>query len=189
MKYLIILLALIPAFIVGTITLHSMGFGWFDSCVAWSENAFSMSVPHPVHLWYYLSVVMGRSALWLLIIAFWISPAYTFLRFDLREFKKLLGGFAVGYAIAHLLFFVLAHHWSLQSLGNAMVNHLFLSFGAGALLILALSPLSKASYKLLYLGVVAVMIHLLLGYKTLHLEHIITLSLLTTAMALRLIKK
>lgn len=189
MKYLIILLALIPAFIVGTITMHSMGFGWFDNCVAWCENAFSLSVPHPVHLWYALSVVMGRSALWLLIIAFWISPAYVFLRFDLREFKKLLGGFAVGYAIVHLLFFALAHHWSLQSLGNAMVNHLFLSFGVAALLILALSPLVKASYKLLYLGIVAVMIHLLLGYKILHLEHIIAISLLATAMALRLIKR
>ena len=70
-----------------------------------------------------------------------------------------------------------------------MVNHLFLSFGVAALLILALSPLVKASYKLLYLGIVAVMIHLLLGYKILHLEHIIAISLLATAMALRLIKR
>jgi DMSO/TMAO reductase YedYZ heme-binding membrane subunit len=189
MKYLIILLALIPAFIVGTIIVHSMGFGWFDSCVVWCENAFGVIVPHPLHLWYYLSTLMGRSALWILIVAFWVTPAYTYIRFDLREFKKLLGGFAVGYAIVHLLFFALAHHWSLQSLGNAMVNHLFLSFGAGALLILALSPLSKASYKILYLGVVAMMIHLLLAYKILHLEHIIALSLLATAMALRLIKR
>ncbi len=189
MKYLIILLALIPTFIAMTIYGHSMGMEWFDSCVAWCENAFSVSVPRPAHLWYYLSVVMGRSALWLLIIAFWVTPAYTYIRFDLREFKKLLGGFAVGYAVVHLLFFTLAHHWSPASLGNAMAHHLFLSFGAGALLILTLSPLFKTSYKLLYLGVVAVMIHLLLGYKTLHLEHIIAISLIAMAMALRLIKR
>lgn len=174
---------------MGAVYTHSLGFVWFDEAVAWCENAFTAHIPHPIHLFYYLSVMAGKSALWILIFSFWISPLYTFVRFDLREFKKLLGGFAVGYALLHLFFFAFAYGFSANALGNAMMNHPFLSFGVGALLILALSPWSKTGYKFLYLGVVAVIIHLLLGYKMLSLEHIVAVSLLATAMALRLIKR
>lgn len=174
---------------MGVVYVHTLGFESFDTAVAWFENAFESHVPHPKFLFYYLSFMAGKSALWILIFAFWITPLYTFVRFDLREFKKLLGGFSIGYAFLHLLFFALAYGFSSEALGNAMAHHPFLSFGAGALLILVLSPLSKAGYKFLYLGVVAVMIHLLLGNKMLSMEHIVAVSLLATAMALRLIKR
>ncbi len=174
---------------MGVVYTHTFDFSWFDGAVAWCENAFGAYVPHPLHLYYYLSVIAGKTALWILIFAFWISPLYVFVRFDLREFKKLLGGFVIGYALVHVLFFALAYGFNVTALGRAIMNYPFLSFGVGALFILALAPLSKAGYKFLYLGVVAVMIHLLIGYKTLSLEHIIAISLLATAMALRLIKR
>jgi len=189
MRYLIFFLALIPLLAMGVVYTHAFEFSWFDAAVMWCENAFGAHVPHPLHPYYYLSVMAGKSALWMLIFAFWISPFYTFVRFDLREFKKLLGGFVIGYALVHLLFFALAYGFNASALGKAMSHYPFLSFGVGALFILALAPLSKAGYKLLYLGVVAVMVHLLLGYKTLSMEHIIAISLLATAMALRLIKR
>lgn len=189
MRYLILFLALIPLLAIGIVYTHTFEFSWFDGAVAWCENAFGTHVPHPLHLYYYLSVMAGKSALWMLIFAFWISPLYTFFRFDLREFKKLLGGFVLGYAFIHLLFFVLAYRFDVTALARVMMHYPFLSFGVGALLILALAPLSKAGYKFLYLGVVAVIIHLLLGYKTLSMEHIVAISLLATAMALRLIKR
>ncbi|HEX5711039.1 MAG TPA: hypothetical protein VFX68_06795 [Sulfuricurvum sp.] len=189
MRYLIFFLALIPLLAMGVVYAHTLGFEWFDAAVVWCENAFGIHVFHPRHLFYYLSFMAGKSALWILIFAFWISPLYTFVRFDLREFKKTLGGFSIGYAFLHLLFFALAYGFSVNALSKAMMNHPFLSFGVGALLILALAPLSKAGYKFLYLGVVAVIIHLLLGDKILSLEHIVAVSLLATAMALRLIKR
>jgi hypothetical protein len=189
MRYIIVLLALIPLIFMGVIFLYGSGFVWFDELVIWFENAFSFTLPVVSSKLYYLSKVAGLSALWLLILAFWVQPLRTYIRFDLVEFKKLLGGFAVGYALLHLLFFIAAHQFSLGHIGKLFLSHLFLSVGFAALLILAIAPNVKAWYKLLYIGIVLVIIHLLLGYRMLETPHIIAISLLSLGLALRLIKR
>lgn len=189
MKYIIVLLALIPLMFMGVIFLYGSGIVWFDELVVWGVNTFSFTLPIVSNKLYYLSKVSGVSALWLLILAFWVQPLRTYIRFDLVEFKKLLGAFAIGYAILHLLLFIAAHQFALGHLGKLFFSHLFLSVGLAALLVLAIAPNIKAWYKLLYIGIVLVIIHLLLGYRTLETPHIIAISLLSLGLALRLIKR
>lgn len=168
---------------------YGSGIEWFDELVAWGENAFSSTLPTLKNKLYFLSKIAGTSALWLLILAFLVQPLRTYIRFDLVEFKKLLGGFALGYAALHLLFFIASHQFALGHIGKLFLTHLFLSVGLGAVLILSIAPHVKAWYKLLYIGVVLVIIHLLLGYRTLETEHIVAISLLALGLALRLIKR
>lgn len=162
---------------------------WFDESVVWCEQAFSYTLPVSTNKLYFLSKIAGLSALWLLILAFWVQPLRTYIRFDLVEFKQLLGGFAVGYAALHLLFFFTAYHFSMSLIGKLFINHLFLTVGLGALLILSIAPQVKSWYKFLYIGVVLVIIHILLGYRTLETIHIVAISLLSLGLALRLIKR
>ena len=189
MKYIIVLLALIPLMFMGLLFFYGSGLEWFDALVLWSENAFSYSLPVVGNKLYFLSKIAGESALWLLISAFWVQLLRTYIRFDLVEFKKLLGGFAIGYALLHVLFFIAAHQFAIAHLGKLFFTHLFLSVGFAALLVLAIAPNVKAWYKLLYIGVVLVIIHLLLGYRTLETPHIIAISLLSLGLSLRLIKR
>lgn len=189
MKYLIILLSLVPMIGMAVFFLYGSGIEWFDASIVWLENAFSFTLPTVNNKLYYLSKVAGISALWILILAFWVNPLHTYVRFDLREFKKLLGGFAVAYALLHLVFFIAAHQFALSHLGKLFFSHLFLSVGFGALLVLSIAPNIKAWYKLLYIGVVLVIIHLLLGYRSLSDLHIVAISLLSLGLALRLIKR
>jgi len=174
---------------MGIFFLYGSGIAWFDGLVVWGENAFSSSLPVVKNKLYFLSSVAGWSALWLLIFAFWVQPLRTFIRFDLVEFKKLLGGFAIGYALLHFLFFIAAHQFAIGYIGKLFINHLFLSVGLGALLILSIAPQVKSWYKFLYIGIVLVIIHLLLGYRTLEMSHIVAISLLSLGLALRLIKR
>lgn len=174
---------------MGTLFFYGMGIEWFDSLVIWGQNAFSYTLPSVGNKLYFLSKIAGVSALWLLILAFWVQPLRTYLRFDLVEFKKLFGGFAIGYALLHLLFFIAAHQFAIAHLGKLFFTHLFLSVGFAALLVLAITPNIKAWYKLLYIGIVLVIIHLLLGYRTLETSHIVAISLLSLGLALRLIKR
>ena len=189
MRYIIVLLALVPLMFMGIFFLYGSGIAWFDELVVWGENAFSSSLPVVKNKLYFLSSVAGISALWLLILAFWVQPLRTYIRFDLVEFKKLLGGFAIGYAALHLLFFFASHQFALGHIGKLFFTHLFLTVGLGALLVLSITPHVKAWYKILYIGVVLVIIHLLLGYRTLDTHHIIAISLLSLGLALRLIKR
>ena len=174
---------------MGSVFLYGSGILWFDAGVVWLENAFSFALPVVSNKLYYLSKVSAVSALWILILAFWVNPLHTYARFDLREFKKLLGGFAIGYALLHVLFFIAAHQFAIGYIGKLFVNHLFLSVGMGALLVLSIAPQVKSWYKFLYIGIVLVIIHLLLGYRTLENTHIIAISLLSLGLALRLIKR
>jgi hypothetical protein len=189
MKYIIVLLSLIPLLFMSLFFLYGTGIEWFNALVVWLEKAFSFTLPVVNNKLYYLSKIAGLSALWLLVFAFWVQPLRTYIRFDLVEFKKLLGGFAVGYALLHLLLFIAAHNYSLRHIGELFLNHLFLAVGFGALLVLSIAPNVKAWYKFLYIGVVLVIIHLLLGYRILEMSHIIAISLLSLGLALRLIKR
>jgi hypothetical protein len=174
---------------MGILFLYGMGIEWFDELVMWGENVFSYTLPVVKNKLYFLSKIAGIAALWLLIFAFWVQPLRTYIRFDLVEFKKLLGGFAVGYAALHLLFFIAAHDFSLSYIGKLFFTHLFLTVGLGALLVLSIASQVKSWYKFLYIGIVLVIIHLLLGYRTLETTHIIAISLLSLGLALRLIKR
>lgn len=174
---------------MGAIFLDGLEMGWFESLRRGIETTLGITFPAPANRLYYLSRLSGLSALWLLIAAFWVSPLRTYLRFDLVEFKKLLGSFAIGYGVLHLLLFVAAHHFSLRSLGGVFASHLFLTVGLAALLLLSVVPHIKAWYKLLYIAVVLVIVHLLLGYRTLETAHIVAISLLSLGLALRLVKK
>lgn len=189
MRYLLIFLALLPLWVIGSLFFYGMGFEWFDEIVAWTQNTFALPLPNMPNKLSYLSQIAGKSALWMLILAFWVNPLRTYLRFDLVEFKKLLGGFAVAYAVLHLFLFVAAHQFDLAHVGKLFLSHLFLVVGFGALLVLAVAPQVKSWYKFLYIGVVLVIIHLLLGYPALETPHIIGISLLSLGLALRLIKR
>lgn len=169
--------------------IYGSGIVWFDGLVVGLKNAFSFSIPSVENKLYFLSKIAGITSLWILILAFWVNPLHTYARFDLREFKKLLGGFAVFYALLHLILFIAAHQFAVAHLGKLFFTHLFLSIGLAALLILAIAPQVKSWYKLLYIGIVLVIIHLLLGYRTLETTHIIAISLLSLGLALRLIKR
>lgn len=189
MRYILIFLALIPLILMGTLFVYGTGIEWFDACVVWCEQTFSLTLPSGPNKLYLVSKIGGISALWILILAFWVNPLHTYVRFDLREFKKLLGGFAVVYGTLHLLFFIAAHQFAVGHLGKLFFSHLFLSVGFAALLVLSIAPNIKAWYKFLYIGVVLVIIHLLLGYRTLSDLHIMAISLLSLGLALRLIKR
>jgi hypothetical protein len=169
--------------------IYGLGIEWFDASVEWLENAFAFTLPVVSNKLYYLSKIAGLSALWILLLAFWVQPLHTYVRFDLREFKKLLGGFAVVYAALHLVLFVAAHQFAVAHIGTLFVNHLFLSVGLGALMVFSIAPQVKSWYKFLYIGVVLVIIHLLLGYPMLGNTHVIAISLLSLGLALRLIKR
>lgn len=189
MRYILIFLALIPLMLIGTLFVYGSGVEWFDTFVVWFEETFSLMLPSAPNKLYLLAKIAGISALWLLIFAFWVQPLRTYIRFDLVEFKKLLGAFALGYAILHLLFFIAAYQFAVAPIGKLFISHLFLSVGLGALLVLSVAPQVKSWYKFLYIGIVLVIIHLLLGYRTLETAHIVAISLLSLGLALRLIKR
>lgn len=189
MRIFILFLALIPLLIAGAVFLDGMELEWFESLRGWIETAFDIAFPTPSNRLYYLSKLFGVSGLWLLIAAFWVNLLRTYLRFDLVEFKKLLGAFAIGYGVLHLVLFVAAHGFALGRLFVMFANHLFLGAGLAALLVLAITPHVKAWYKLLYIGVVLVIVHLLLGYRELTPEHILAITLLSLGLALRLVKR
>ncbi len=189
MRIVITFLALVPLFVMGAIFLDGWEMAWFESFREGIETTFGIRFPVPENRLYYLSGFSGLSAVWVLIAAFWVNPLRTYLRFDLVEFKKLLGAFAVGYGLLHLLLFLAAHRFDIATLGRLFGTHLFLAAGLGALLVMAIAPHVKAWYKLLYVGVVLVIVHLLLGYRTLAPEHIWMISLLSLGLALRLIKR
>jgi DMSO/TMAO reductase YedYZ heme-binding membrane subunit len=174
---------------MGAVFLDGLELAGFETIRQWIENAFGIAFPEPRHRLYYLAKIAGISALWLLIAAFWVQPLRTCLRFDLVEFKKLLGAFTIGYALLHLILFVASHRFSLPALGELFVSHLFLGVGFAALLVIAITPHVKAWYKLLYIGVVLVIVHLLLGYRELTTPHILAITLLSLGLALRLIKR
>lgn len=169
--------------------LHSFHFEWLDPFLGWIEHTLSIRIVEPSVMAYFLSTLAGRSALWILIAAFYIQPLYVWIRFDLREFKQLLGGFAVAYALLHGVLFIVAHDEALAHLGRLFTQHLFLGFGVAGLLLLSFAPLIKSWYKLLYIAVVLVMIHVMLGYHSLNHEHVLGLSLLALGLALRLVKR
>lgn len=189
MKYLIIFLSLIPMISMSVFFLYGFGIEWFDASVQWLENVFAFTLPVVSNKLYYLSKVAGLSALWILILAFWVQPLRTYVRFDLVEFKKLFGAFALVYAALHMVFFFASHQFALGHIGKLFVDHLFLSVGLGALIVLSFASQVKSWYKILYIGVVLVIIHILLGYRTLENTHIIAISLLSLGLALRLIKR
>ncbi|MCK9371754.1 MAG: hypothetical protein M0P91_01040 [Sulfuricurvum sp.] len=189
MRIVLIFLALVPFALMSAIFLDGWEMAWFESLRVSLEAAFGFSFPHPSHRLYYLSKLAGLSSLWLFVAAFWITPLRTFVRFDFVPFKKLLGGFAVGYAFLHLGLFFASHGFSPALLSRLSVTHPFLIAGMAALVVLALAPWIKAWYRLIYLGIVLIIIHLLTGYRVLGLEHILAISLLTTALALRLVKR
>lgn len=189
MRYILIVLALTPLMVMGTLFFYGMGVEWFDSFVSWSKQTFAITLPSAPNKLNLLSKIAGSSALWILILAFLVQPLRTYIRFDLLEFKKLLGGFALGYILLHLLFFIAAYQFDISSIGKLFFTHLFLSVGLVAFLILAIAPNVKAWYKFLYIGVVLVIIHLLLGYRTLSDLHIVAISLLSLGLALRLLKR
>lgn len=169
--------------------LHSFHIEWFDSLLSWIEEAFKIQIAQSANMAYFLSKLAGSSALWMLIVAFYVQPMYVYLRFDLREFKKMVGGFAVAYALLHTILLVMAHDYAFGYLGKQMMHHLFLGVGMAALVLLSIAPLIKAWYKLLYIAVVLVMMHVMLGYNTLNHEHVLGLSLLALGLALRLVKR
>lgn len=189
MRIIIIFLALLPFITIVAVFLDGLQMGWFESIRQGLESTFGFRFPEPVHRLYFLSKLAGMSALSILIMAFWVNPLRTYLRFDLVEFKKLLGAFAVGYALLHLLLFIAAHHFSLPMMGKLFLLHPFLAVGLGALLVLSIAPQVKSWYRLIYIGVVLVIIHLLLGYRSLDMFHIVAISLLSLGLALRLVKR
>jgi DMSO/TMAO reductase YedYZ heme-binding membrane subunit len=189
MRYVIIFLALIPMAAMGVVYLHGEGIGWCEALIGWGEHTFAYSVPHPQSRLYFLSIMASLSALWLLILAFWINPLHTFMRFDLVPFKRLIGGFAIGYAVLHVIFFAASHYFSVAYLGKLFFSYPFLAAGAGALVIFSVATWVRAWYRLLYIAVVLVIIHLLLGYRTLDMTHIVAVSLLSMGLALRLVKR
>lgn len=189
MKYLIIFLSLIPMISISVFFLYGLGIEWFDAFVEWLQNAFGFTFPVVKNKLYYLSKIAGLSALWIFILAFWVQPLRTYVRFDLVEFKKLLGAFALVYATLHMVLFFASHQFALGHIGKLFIDHLFLSVGLGALIVLSIASQVKSWYKILYIGVVLVIVHLLLGYRMLENTHIIAVSLLSLALALRLIKR
>lgn len=189
MRIVLIFLALIPFTVMGAIFLDGLEMAWFESLRESLEAAFGFSFPHPSHRLYYLSKLAGLSSLWLFVAAFWITPLRTFVRFDFVPFKKLIGGFAVGYAFLHFGLFLASHGFSPVFLSRLLVTHTFLAAGMAALVVMAVVPWIKSWYRLVYLGVVLIIIHLLTGYRVLGPEHVLAITLLTTALALRLVKR
>lgn len=189
MRILLLVLSLLPLFAMIAVYLDGLGIAALESLFRGIESSFDFLFPQPTDRLYYLCKFAGLSSLWLFVAAFWISPLRTYLRFDLVPFKKMIGGIAAGYALLHFLLFIAAHDFAIGKLLRLFVSHPFLAAGAAALAIMAISPWIRSWYRLLYLGIVLIVIHLLLGYRMLGSEHILAISLLTTALALRLIKR
>jgi hypothetical protein len=63
MRYIIVLLALIPLMFMGILFLYGSGIVWFDELVVWGENAFSSSLPVVKNKLYFFSKIAGISAL------------------------------------------------------------------------------------------------------------------------------
>jgi len=189
MRIVMSILALIPLMAIGAVFVDGMGTEWFGTIRGGIEATFGITFPSPQNRLYYLSKMAGASALWILIAAFWVNPLRTYVRFDLVEFKKLLGAAAIGYAFLHFLLFIASYDFAAGRIAGLFGTHLALGAGLAALLVIAIVPHVRAWYKLLYIGIVLVIVHLLLGYCELTPPHIAAVTLLSLGLALRLIKR
>ncbi|MEW5831224.1 MAG: hypothetical protein AB1763_00085 [Campylobacterota bacterium] len=189
MRIVMIILALIPLLAMGAVLVDGMGTEWFKPIRSGIEATFGIVFPSPQNRLYYLSGMAGASALWILIAAFWVNPLRTYVRFDLVEFKKLLGASAIGYALLHFALFLAAYDFAAGRIAGLFGTQMALSAGLAALLVIAVVPHVRAWYKLLYIGVVLVIVHLLLVERELTTPHIAAVTLLSLGLALRLIKR
>ena len=200
MRTIIWILALMPIFYMSF--RYSLGFGWEWLSVI---HQFFGSYLHlhiggyPANVIKFLQDTTAKTALNLFIITLAIKPLRSYLKFDLLKYRRLIGLFGFFYLLLHVsVFFGLKHHFNFESAYHAMLEHKFIIFGFAAFCIFAIMVFTsipflfkkfESLHKLFYLAMVLVMVHFLLAQKYLSLSDIIYVSVISSLLALKLLKR
>lgn len=147
----------------------------------------------------FLMHLSGLSALWLLVLTLTLTPLRVYLSLNLLKHRRFLGLFTFFYAFIHFLLFVgVDQQFDLHGIGHEIVTKPFIAFGMGAFAIVTLMAMTstkklfasfRAWHKLVYIAVVLIALHYLLGHKTITLHHIAVVGILFLLLALRLLKR
>lgn len=188
MRYFLIFLSLIP--------LGVMVYLWFfggdiysvKSTVKTLSSSVSDAIPVANSKFYLFSKISAHSAMWILLFAFWIEPLKRFLRFDLVEFKKMIGSFALFYATLHIIFLAASYGFDASKLTKLSLSNLSYISGFFAIVIISLAAIIKSWYKIIYIGIVLVITHILVAYGISKNIEIVSVSLFALALAMRLVK-
>ncbi len=188
MRYVLIIFSLIPFGVMIYLWFFGGDIFIIKSSVSTLSTTVSNAIPISNSKYYLLSKISAHSAMWILLFAFWIEPLKRFIRFDLIEFKKMLGAFALFYVVLHIVFLAGSYGFDISKLTKLSISNLSYISGVLALIIISLAALIKSWYKIIYIGVVLVITHLLVASGLSKNIEVVSVSMFALALALRLIK-
>lgn len=200
MKTIISFLALLPLFYISFRYSFSLGWHWPASVATYVQEYFRYEIGgYPQDFWKFVLHVSAKSALDIFIAVLAIRPLRNLLKIDFIKQRKLLGLFGFFYLLIHVIVFVgIKQHFNLAELTKALQEHQYLWFGLAAFLIFFMMALTSIPFlhkrfaswhKLFYLGMVLVMVHYLLSKKEIFMDDMIYMLIISSLLALRLLKR
>lgn len=147
----------------------------------------------------FMSDLSGSSALWILALTLAVTPLRSYLKINLLQYRRSLGLFAFFYALIHALLFIgVDQQFDVAGVIHEVMTKPFVAFGMGAFVILLMMALTSTKklypafrgwHKLVYVAVVLISIHYLMGHKTVTITHVAVVGILFSLLALRLLKR
>ena len=200
MRFLIILLSLLPLFYLG---LHfTFNLDWhFPEAIAKFFNHYTFITFH-LHLKHpqaFIHDVLGLSATILLITTLLVTPLNSYLKISFYRHRRLLGIITFFYALAHfLVYFIAIQDASVNNLLYAISHKSYIIFGVITFSVITLMALTSNSalydkfnawHKLIYFALITLSLHILLSQKSIEIDSIIYVSIFVSLLALRTFKR
>lgn len=200
MRTLITLLAMLPLFYMSYRYSFSFGWHWTTTFTAFVKDHLNYEIAgYPADFWKFVLDTSAKTAINLFIITLSIKPLRNLLTIDFLRYRKMLGLFGFFYLLLHVSVFLgIKHHFSFGEIYSAMQQHLFLWFGIMAFLIFFMMAFTSIPFlykrfsswhKLFYFAMVLVMMHFLLSLKEIDNEALIYVLVISSLLALRLLKR
>ena len=173
---------------------------WLHDVLIFIDSYLHMNLTkYPADPLKFLMHLSGISTLWLLAATLTVTPLRSYLGINLIKHRRFLGLFTFAYAVIHLMLFVgVDQQFDLRGVWHEATTKPFIAFGMGSFAVLVLMAATstkklygsfKGWHKLVYVAVVLIALHYLLGHKTITLTHIGVVGILFMLLALRLLKR
>ncbi len=199
MKIIIWILALIPIVYMSFRYSFEFGWHWLYVVVDFVHKHFGVylgeSLSHPVT---FLQDTTAKTALNMFIVVLALQPLYAYLKINLLKYRRMIGLFGFFYAALHVMIFIaIKHNFHLDEVYAAAKEHIFIVFGMMAFVIFSIMAVTSMDFlykrfaswhKLFYLAMIFIIIHFLFAHKTISLEFIVYTIIISTFLALRLVK-
>jgi methionine sulfoxide reductase heme-binding subunit len=200
MKTFISFLAFIPLFYISFRYSFSLGWHWPLSFAQLIKEYLHLEVgTYPKDFWKFVLHATAKTALNLFIITLAIRPLRNLVKIDFLKQRRLLGLFGFFYLVLHVMVYVgVKHHFNIYELNTDIISHQYLWFGISAFFIFLMMAVTSTKtlfkrfsswHKLFYLGMVLVMVHYLLSKKEIFMDDMFYMLIISSLLALRLLKR